>query len=214
MVGLQNYKCLEMLRDAKTLFNSQAHSQDSVVLMANEEKYRIETPEEEEEPEEKKGLLRPLPTREGPRYIDKDGRPQPVVRLLGVSMPERRKDLLMLVLIPALVGIIDTTIYSFVVTATWENSATYLFFIPIIVAIPIGLTSAEVGNALIGGFLGAVFFLIFFVTFLASPGIVVPEIGIASFIISGIALSMVYFILMTLATLVGTVIGILMREFF
>ncbi len=44
-------------------------SQDSVVLMANEEKVRTETPEKEEVPEEKKGLLRPLPSVEKPRYI-------------------------------------------------------------------------------------------------------------------------------------------------
>ena len=182
--------------------------------MADEEKYRIETPEEEE-PEEKKGLLRPLPVKEKkPQYFDKHGRPQPVVRVLGIPMREKRKDLLMLLLIPALVALIDTMIYSFVVTATWENSSTFLFFIPIIVAIPIGLTSSEAGHALVGGFLGAVFFLIFFVTFLALPGILVPALGLASFLISGIALSIAYFFLMTLATLIGAVIGIVMREFF
>ena len=70
--------------------------------MANEEKYRVETPEEDEEPEEKKGFLRPLPTREEPRYIKKEGRPEPIIKLLGVSMREKRKDLLLLFLIPAL----------------------------------------------------------------------------------------------------------------
>ena len=183
--------------------------------MANEEKYRIETPEEEEEEvEEKKGLFRPLPTKEKPQFFDKDGRPQPVVRVFGFPMREKRKDLLMLLLIPALVGLIDTMIYSYVVTVTLENSATYLFMIPAIIAIPIGLTSSEAGHALIGGFLGAIFFLVFFVTFLAMPGIVVPALGLSSFLISGIALAMVYFILMTMATLVGSVIGLIMREFF
>ncbi|MBY8996341.1 MAG: hypothetical protein KGD60_01325 [Candidatus Thorarchaeota archaeon] len=214
VVVFQKCEYLDLLRDAKTLFNDQTHSQDSVVLMANEEKYRTETPEEDEEPEEKKGLRRPLPTREEPKYIDKDGRPQPIVKLLGVRMREKRKDLLMLLLIPAFVGIIDTMIYSFVVTATWENSSTFLFFIPVIVAIPIGLTSADVGRALIGGFLGAMFFVIFFITFLSTPGILVPELGIGNFIISAIALSLAYFILMTTATLLGAVIGAIMREFF
>ena len=120
----------------------------------------------------------------------------------------------MLILIPALVGLIDTMIYSFVVTVTLPNNATYLFMIPIILAIPIGLTSSEAGQALIGAFLGAVFFLIFFVLFLAMPGIIVPALGLSSFLISGIALAAVYFILMMMATLVGSVIGLLLREFF
>ena len=203
-----------MLRDAKPLFNELEQSHESVVLLANEEKYRIETPEEEEEVEEKTGLFRPLPVTKQPVYRDKDGRPQPIVRVFGLRMRERRKDLLMLLLIPALVGLIDTMIYSFVVTVTIEKSATYLFMIPVIVAIPIGLTSSEAGHALIGGFLGAVFFLIFFVTFLAMPGIIVPALGLSSFLISGIALAIVYFVMMTMATLVGSVIGLLLREFF
>ncbi|MFW9806199.1 MAG: hypothetical protein ACFFFK_05670 [Candidatus Thorarchaeota archaeon] len=182
--------------------------------MANEEKYRVESPEEEEDHEEKKGLFRPLPTREEPKYTDEDGRPQPIVKVLGVSMREKRKDLLMLFLIPALVGLIDTTLYSYVITATLDESAIFLFFIPVIVAIPIGLTSSEAGHSLIGGFLGAVFFLIFIITFLASPALLVPELGIGNFIVSGFAISIAYFILMTLATLLGSVIGTIIREFF
>lgn len=182
--------------------------------MADEEKYRVEAPEEEEEPEEKKGLFRPLPTREEPKYLDKDGRPQPIVKVLGVSMREKRKDLLMLFLIPALVGLIDTTLYSYVITATIGDSAIFLFFIPVVIAIPIGLTSSEAGNSLIGAFLGAVFFLIFIITFLASPALLVPELGIGNFIVSGFAISIAYFMLMTLATLLGSVIGTIIREFF
>ena len=183
--------------------------------MANEEKYRIETPEEEEEEvEEKKGLFRPLPKKEEPQYMDEDGRPQPIVKVLGFRMREKRKDLLMVILIPALVGLIDTMIYSFIVTVRWENTATYLFAIPVIVAIPIGLTSSEAGHALVGGFLGAVFFLAYFILFLALPGLLVPALGLSSFLISGIALASVYFILITMATLVGSVIGLLVREFF
>ncbi len=184
--------------------------------MANEEKYRIETPEEEEvdEFEEKKGLFRPLPEREEPQYVDKDGRPQPIVKVLGIKMREKRRDLLVLLLVPALVALIDTTIYSYVVTVSLENSATFLFFVPVIIAIPIGLTSGETGHALVGAFIGAVFFLLFFVVFLSLPGILVPALGLSSFLISGIALAMVYFVLMTFATLVGSVIGLLLREFF
>jgi hypothetical protein len=182
--------------------------------MANEEKYRIEAPEEEEEHEEKTGLMRPLPTVEQPMYIGKDGRPQPIVKVLGVSMPEKRKDNLMMLLIPALIGLIDATVCSFVVTARFENSATFLFFIPIIIAVPIGLTASEAGNALISGLLGAVFFLVFFIVFLSSPGIILPELGVGNFLVSAFAFSIAFFILMVLATLLGSVIGIIIREFF
>ncbi len=185
--------------------------------MANEEKYRTETPEEEEVQEEKKGLLKPLPSeevKEVSKHFDKDGRPQPIVRLLGVSMPEKRRDRLMLLLIPFMVAIINTLIYSNVVIANLPNSSIYLFFIPVFIAIPIGLTSADVGKALIGGFLGTVFFLILFISFLATPALLAPILGIGSFLISGFMLSLGYVILNTTATLLGAIIGAIIREFF
>lgn len=188
-------------------------SQESVGLMADEKKIRVETPEEDEDIEEKKGLLRPLPKEEKPQYIDKDGRPQPIVKLLGFSMREKRRDLLMLLMIPALVGLIDTMIYSYIITYNLPNNATYLFFIPAIVAIPIGLTSSEAGSALVGGFFGALFFLVFLVTFLSSPGLLVPELGIGNFLAAAFALSIAYFILVTVATFLGTIIGTVLREF-
>ncbi|MFX1482081.1 MAG: hypothetical protein ACFFCP_02725 [Promethearchaeota archaeon] len=178
--------------------------------MTEEDKYRIEAPEDEEE---KKGFFRPLPEKKQPKHLDKDGRPQPIVRLLGVSMPEKTRDRLILILIPALVAFINTTIYSMVLTNQLDNSATYLFFIPIVIAIPIGLTASEAGQALIGGFLAAMFFLFFFVIFLSSPGLMVPELGIGQFIIGAIMISIAYFILMVLATLLGSVIGVILREF-
>ncbi|MFX1560264.1 MAG: hypothetical protein ACFFBL_06735 [Promethearchaeota archaeon] len=181
--------------------------------MAEEEKIRVETPEGEEKPEEKKGLLRPLPTREGPKHTDKDGRPQPIVSLLGISIPEKRRDLLMLIMIPALVGIIDTTLFSYVFTHSLPNNATYVFFIPIIIAIPIGLTASEAGSALVGSFLGAVFFFIFHIAFLSSPALMIPDLGLGTFVFNAIALSIVNFILVTVATLLGTVIGVILHEF-
>lgn len=181
--------------------------------MANEEKYRVETPEEDEEPEEKKGFLRPLPTREEPQYIKKEGRPEPIVKLLGVSMREKRKDLLLLFLIPALVGLIDTMIYSGIIINKLPDDATYLFFIPVFVAIPIGLTASEAGRSLIGGFLGALFFLLFLIIFLSSPGLILPDLGLANFIFTALAFSIVFFIIATLATFLGAAIGTILREF-
>ncbi|MHA2199295.1 MAG: hypothetical protein ACXABN_05420 [Candidatus Thorarchaeota archaeon] len=179
--------------------------------MTEEEKYRIEAPDEE--PEEKKGFYRPLPEREEKRYVDKDGRPQPIVKLLGFSMSEKTRDRLLVILIPALVGLMNTTIYSMIITNQVESAATYLFFIPIIVAIPIGLTASDAGRALVGGFLGSMFFLLFFIFFLISPGIILPELGIGQFFFSAMLISVGYFILIIVANLLGAVIGIILREF-
>ncbi|MHA2353113.1 MAG: hypothetical protein ACXABX_08345 [Candidatus Thorarchaeota archaeon] len=154
-----------------------------------------------------------MPTREEPQYRDKDGRPQPIVKLLGVSMQEKRRDLLMLILIPAMVGLIDTLIYSTIIIKRLPDDATFYFFIPIFIAIPIGLTASEAGRALIGGIFGALFFLLFLIIFLSSPGLIMPDLGIGNFIFTALAFSIVYFIMMTLATLFGAAIGMILREF-
>jgi len=180
--------------------------------MADEEKVRTEAPEEE--PEEKKGLLRPLPEREEKKRVGKDGRPQPIVKLLGIPMSEKLRDRLLLVLIPALVAFMNTTIYSMIVTNQIVSDATYLFFLPIVVAIPIGLTAADAGRALTGGFFAAIFFMIFFIFFLVSPGVFIPELEVDQFIFSAFMISVGYFILIVVANLIGAVIGILLREFF
>jgi uncharacterized membrane protein YozB (DUF420 family) len=181
--------------------------------MADEEKIRVETRDDEEDAEHKKGLFRPLPTRDEPKYVTVGDRPQPIVKILGISMREKRKELLILILIPALVALIDTTIYSFVITAQVQNSVTIVFLLPAIAAIPIGLTSPEASNSLVGAFLADMFFLIFLVTFLSVPGLLVPSLGLGGIIVSSIAISIGYFILVIIATFLGSIIGIIMHEF-
>ena len=129
-------------------------------------------------------------------------------------MYEKNRDLILLVLMPLLTAFINVTIFSFVTVRVLENSATYMFFIPALTAIPIGLTIPETGRALIGGALASIFFLLLYIVFLAAPGILVPGLGIGDFLISAIALSVVPFILMMLATLLGSIVGTIMREFF
>jgi hypothetical protein len=182
----------------------------SVAIMSEEDKYRVETPEEERD--EKKGLFRPLPEAEKPPK--KSDRPQPVVKLLGISMYEKNRDLVLLILMPILTAFINVTIFSFVTVRVLENSATYMFFIPVLTAIPIGMTIPETGRALIGGALASVFFLLIYVIFLAAPGLLVPGLGIGDFLVSAIALAVVPFILMMLATLLGSIVGTIIREFF
>ena len=181
--------------------------------MADEEKYRLEDPDlEEDDTEEKKGLFRPLPKSEMETRV-KDGKAQPIVKFLGFSMYERNRDILVLLLMPMLTGLINASVYSYVTLSLVPSSAEYLFYIPVLAAIPIGLVVSETGPALIGGFLSALFFFIFFILFLTTPAFFTPELGIANFLISGIALSVGYFLFVIVAGLLGSVIGTIIREF-
>ena len=181
--------------------------------MADEEKYRLEEPDEKKDVEEKKGLFRPLPTVEEKKGITKKGKPQPIVKFFGFSMYESRRELLVLFLVPFLSAIIDVTIYSFVTVSIWSNNATYLFFLPVLAAIPIGLTLSETGRALIGAFVCSLFFLVLFIIFLTTPALLSPQLGLGSFLVSGITLSVGYFIMILVASLLGSVAGTLIREF-
>lgn len=203
---------IHYLRDTKPLFNI-LHQKYLVTNMADEEKYRLEDPEQVDEPvEEKKGLFRPLPKSERKTHV-KDGKAQPIVKFLGISMYEKNRDILVLLLMPMLTGLINSSVYSYVTLSLVPSTAEYLFYIPVIAAIPIGLVVAETGPALIGGFLSAFFFFIFFIIFLTTPAFFTPELGIANFLVSGIALSVGYFLFVIVAGLLGSVIGTIMREF-
>ncbi len=202
----------QYLRDTKPLFNI-LHQKYSVTKMTEEEKYRLEDPEEVEVVEkEKKGLFRPLPQVETKTRM-KDGKAQPIVKFLGIPMYEKNRDILLLLLMPMLAGLINSSIYSYVTLSLVPSSAEYLFYLPVLVAIPIGLVVSETGPALIGGFLSALFFFIFFIAFLTTPALFTPELGVANFLISGIALSVGYFLFVIVAGLLGAVIGTIIREF-
>ncbi|TFG34459.1 hypothetical protein EU527_03335 [Candidatus Thorarchaeota archaeon] len=180
--------------------------------MTDEEKFRLEEPEEKHSEEEKRGLFRPLPTVEKKTKM-KEGRPQPIVRFFGFSMYENKRELLVLLLMPLLAAIIDVSIYSFVTVNLWESSSIFLFFIPVIAAIPIGLVVSDTGKSLIGGFLCSLYFVILFIIFLTTPALLSPELGLGNFIASGITLSIGYFILIIVASLLGSMIGTVSREF-
>ena len=194
-------------------FIQHSTTKSDVTKMADEEKYRLEDPDKEQEPiEEKKGLFRPLPKTEKEMRV-KDGKPQPVVRFLGISMYERNRDILVIILMPILTAIINVNLISLVTLSIVESSATFLFFLPVVAAIPIGLVVAETGPALVSGFLSSIFFLAFFLIFLSTPALYVPELGIETFLISGISLSIAYYIFVVVAGLLGAVIGTILREF-
>ena len=175
--------------------------------MEEETKYRVEAPEEDEE---KPGILKPLP--DGSRQVTA-GRKVPMVNFLGVTMRESHRDVLVLLLIPFLVAVIDANIYAMVVIDVLEDTALYMFTIPALAAIPIGLIIPQTGRALLGAFMTGVFFVIVFLVFLTSP-VSLTDISFGDFFISGLIISMIYLLFVIFASLLGTLGGIIIREFF
>ena len=178
--------------------------------MDEESKYRTEEPTETEE-EEKKGFLRPLP--QAPRPVDSSGPGGPVTTLLGITMLERTRDRIVLIFIPMLVALIDANIFGLVVIDALEESTIYMFVLPMLAAILIGLSTGHTAHSLFGGIFAAVFFVIFFMLFLISPGFAAPDVGPGEFFASGLVVSFIYFLFVIVASLLGSIIGTLIREF-
>ncbi|UCE11192.1 MAG: hypothetical protein JSW61_04445 [Candidatus Thorarchaeota archaeon] len=178
----------------------------------DEEKYRVEETSESEE--ERTGILKPLPTAEGPDNIEMiKGRAVPIVKFLGIRMRESRKDILVMILIPLLIAIVDVNLYALVVVDVLEESSLYMFAVPLLAAIPIGLVVPQTSRALFSAFMTAVFFMTFFLLFMASPALIAPELDASSFIISGLVVASIYLLFIIVASLVGTFIGAVAREF-
>lgn len=187
-----------------------AHRQPRVkcVRMSDEDRYRTESARDDKS--EKVGLLRPLPTSPG---STPGRRPSPVVRFLGVSMRESRRDLLVLLLIPFLIAIVDASVYAAVVVGVLPTNALYMFGIPALAAIIIGLTASQMSHGLIGAIVTALFFAILFLIFLVSPALLSPGGDVGGFFLAGMSLITVYFLLVILSSFVGSFIGIIIREF-
>ncbi|NHJ15096.1 MAG: hypothetical protein EAX95_15545 [Candidatus Thorarchaeota archaeon] len=182
--------------------------------MEDESKYRVENAEDE--PAEKKGLFRPLPTKEGvgESAADRTGRSEPIARFLGITMRERRRDLLVLFLVPMLAGLADAAVYSYIIIGSIESTGLFTFVIPLLAAIPVGLTQSKASYAMLAALIAALFYLLFFVLFLASPGIQWPVFDLGEFIVSGFFIAAIYLLLVILASLMGSLLGTILREFF
>lgn len=176
--------------------------------MSDEDKYRTEPSGEDES--EKVGLLRPLPSTSPGRPSSKA---HPVVRFLGITMSESRRDLLVLFLIPFLVAIIDASVYAAVVIGVFVTNPLYMFGVPVLAAISIGLTASQMSRALIGAILTALFFAVIFVLFLTSPALLSPGEDLASFLVAALSVMTVYFVLVIFSSFIGCFIGIIIREF-
>ncbi|MHA2040968.1 MAG: hypothetical protein ACW975_03815 [Candidatus Thorarchaeota archaeon] len=181
-----------------------------VQVMEEESKFRVEAPEQEEK--EKTGLLRPLPesTRE---TTTREGKVEPIVKVIGISMTERRSDLLLIILMPLLAGLIDAYFYSEITVLRIDVTGLGIFVIPMIAAIPIGLVVESTSRSLVAALLAPFFFVVFFLLFLVSPALIWPAFELGQFFVNGLVVAGVYFLLVVLASLLGVLIGALVREF-
>ncbi|MHA1771030.1 MAG: hypothetical protein ACTSYL_05545 [Candidatus Thorarchaeota archaeon] len=177
--------------------------------MSDESRYRTESPLEDEDEERAKAFTRPLPREE--KVIRRQG--VPMVRFLIWTMPEDRRDRIIMLLMPLLTAVTDTAIFAAIVIDALPDTAVYMFYIPIVLAIPIGMTVPQLKHTLISSILASIFFIILLILFLAVPGMLVPEVGIGEFVVTGAFVAAVYFFFVLFASMLGSFVGILLREF-
>jgi len=182
-------------------------------MMDEEKKYRVEETGESDRDESIKGFLAPLPESKTTRR-DRGKRTVPMTKLFGVEMKETTRDWIILVLMPMIAGLIDASIYSLVVVDALLDDTLYLFIIPMIAAIPIGLTIAYASRALLGGILTVLFFAIFMLIFLASPGFFAADLSPFDYMFASGVFLAIYSLFIIFASLLGTLVGIIIREFF
>ncbi|MBN2228185.1 MAG: hypothetical protein JW779_01255 [Candidatus Thorarchaeota archaeon] len=180
--------------------------------MDEESKYRVEK-EEDLDQQEPRGFLRPLPESEKKPTGARRGKGA-MTKLLGISMYENTRDILVLLIMPLFVGLIDANFYALVVIDVLPNSALYLFAIPAIAAVPVGLTAGKTSHGLFGGMVCAVYFIIFLELFFITPALMAPDAPFGDFVIAGLWLNFVYMFFVVFASLLGGLVGAIAREFF
>lgn len=179
--------------------------------MDEETKYRVEEPSQDED--DRPGIMKPLPQAPESRR-DRKKRPVPIVTFLGMTMKETSRDNLLFIIVPLLVGLIDANIFSWIIVSILEESSIYMFLLPLFAAIPVGLMMPNTGRTLGGALLVPVFFGIFIVAFLIAPSIYSQSGDIGYYIMNALVVTSVYLIFVTLSSLLGSIAGMLLREFF
>ena len=174
-------------------------------------KYRVEDPDQDEDAQP--GIMKPLPS-DPEAHSGGRKRSGPMVKFLGMTMKETRRDNLLFIMVPLLVGLMDANIYSWIVVSILEESSIYMLALPILAAIPVGLLIPSAGKAIGGALLTSVFFAIFIMAFLVAPGVYTQSVAIGEFFMSAAFLTSVYIFFVAFASLLGSIIGILLREFF
>jgi len=179
--------------------------------MNEESKYRVEETDEGERDEAVKGFMSPLPE---PIKKSRDKRQQPIVKFFGIEMRESRRDWIVIILMPMMTGLIDAALYALVIVDLLAEDMFYMFAIPMLVAIPIGLTIEYSSRALLGGIFSVLFFVIFLMLFLVSPGFFAADLSPLDYAFTSLVFLAIYSLFIIFASLLGTLIGIIVREFF
>jgi len=182
-----------------------------VTKMDEETKYRVEDPNQVDD--DLPGIMKPLPQAPESRR-DRRKRSRPMVKFLGVTMKETSRDNLLFIMVPLLVGLIDANIYSWIIVGLLEESTIYMLIIPLFAAILVGLLMPNARKALGGAILASFFFAMFLMVFLVSPGFYSQSGSIGEFFMSAAVITAVYVFLVVLSSLLGSIIGMLLREFF
>jgi len=178
--------------------------------MDEETKYRVEDPDQVED--ELPGIMKPLPP--APEaHRGRRKRPVPIIKFLGVTMKETSRDNLLFIIVPLLVALMDANVYSWIIVAVLEESSIYMFLIPLLAAIPVGLLMPNTGKAIGGALLATIFFGVFVVAFLVAPGFYSQSGYIGDFFTSAAVVTTVYVFFVLPASLLGSVVGLLLREF-
>jgi hypothetical protein len=181
----------------------------------DEQSYRVETPEEGKQGEEKKkGLFKPLPSTQ--QTVSIDGKEEPIVTFFGIEIRERRRDLLFLILTPTLASLIDAAIIVNSYTAIGlQVEAGVLLLVCFIIALPVGLTQSSSGRALLSGLVNTVIYMIIYAIFIASPSFFVPDYApLNESILIGIAVTLPQIVVIMPACIMGVFFGHIIREVF
>ncbi len=178
--------------------------------MDEETKYRVEDPGQVDD--EQPSIMKPLPP--APKaHRERRKRPVPIIKFLGVTMKETSRDNLLFIMVPLLVGLMDANIYSWIIVGILEESSIYMFVLPLFAAIPVGLLMPNIGRAIGGAILASIFFATFVVAFFIAPGFYSQSGNIGDFLMSAAVVTMVYVVFVSLASLLGSIVGMLLREF-
>ncbi len=176
--------------------------------MTEEHKYRTET--EENESKEKRGFLRPLPGEERP--VEQQG--VPMVKFLGFTISEKQRDMLVALLMPTLVAIIDTAIFTLNFMQMIPNDALYIVGLPLLAAIPIGMTVQQINMSIVGVILCSIECFVMLTLFLLAPSFIIPTISFAETFLIAIPTAFVCLVFVAVSSFIGVFMGIILQEFF
>ena len=177
----------------------------------DEEKYRVEPADEHEDRHVPSAFLRPLPEARDQAHTGRTG--TPYVRFFGREMPEYRRDLIVALLVPLFAALVDAAVVALVFIEVLDDNALYTFVVPLLAAVPLGLSQERMQFALLSAFLTVLYFGLLMVLFFVSPAFVVPGSNLVEYLTPAFVVSAVYGMFAVVASVLGAFLGMVIREF-